>query len=486
MSSEKNKHIQRDQYRDHLATVNEQGGRNWIYPKKPSGRYYKARNIVAMFLLAFFFAGPFIEINGHPLLMINIIERQFVIFGVAFWPQDLHLLVFGMLTFIVGVVLFTAIFGRLFCGWACPQTIFMEMVFRRIEYWIEGDSSAQIRLNRAPWTTEKIIKKGSKHAIFYTMAFLISNLFLAYVIGKDAWFELITDPPSEHLAGLSSMIIFSGVFYGVFAFMREQVCHFVCPYGRMQSVMLDNNSINVMYDHVRGESRAKVGDRHKIETRKATLADLGFGEETSFGDCIDCVQCVKVCPMGIDIRNGTQLECVHCTACIDACDDIMDKIDKPRGLIRYSSENAIRKEQRKIITPRVLGYCGVMLVLLVTFVTLMTLRSDLETTILRERGTLYQELPNDRFSNIYTIKVINKTFDEIEYELELIEPAGEIVSLGSISSIPGQSLTEGRFMVQLSKEDLNGLQTELTFAVLLDGEQIETIKTGFLGPSDLN
>lgn len=484
MSTEKKRRIDKTQYRDHLATVNEQGGRNWIYPKKPSGRYYKARNIVALFLLAFFFSGPFIEINGHPLLMINILERQFVIFGVAFWPQDLHLLVFGMLTFIVGIVLFTAIFGRLFCGWACPQTIFMEMVFRRIEYWIEGDSNDQIRLNRAPWNAEKIFKKGSKHAIFYSMAFLISNLFLAYVIGKDAWFQLVTDPPSQHVAGLSSMIIFSGVFYGVFAFMREQVCHFVCPYGRMQSVMLDNNSINVMYDYIRGESRAKIGDRNKIETRKATLADLGFSEEAQFGDCIDCNQCVKVCPMGIDIRNGTQLECTHCTACIDACDDIMDKIDKPRGLIRYSSENAIKQEQRKVITPRVIAYSAVMFVLLSVFIVLMTLRSDLETTILRERGTLYQELPDNRFSNIYTIKVINKTFDEIDYELQLISPVGEIVSLGTVSKVSSQSLAEGRFMVQLSKDELDGLQTELTFAILTNGKQIETVKTGFLGPNE--
>ncbi|MBO6525290.1 MAG: cytochrome c oxidase accessory protein CcoG [Balneolaceae bacterium] len=484
MASIDDRRITKDTYRDHLATVNEKGGRNWIYPKKPSGRYYKARNIFALFLLAFFFAGPFIEINGQPLLMINILEREFVIFGVRFWPQDLHLLVFGMLTFIIAVVLFTAIFGRLFCGWACPQTIFMEIVFRRIEYWIEGDASSQIRLNKAPWTTEKILKKASKHAIFYGMAFLISNLFLAYVIGKDAWFELVTDPPSQHLGGLSAMIIFSGVFYGVFAFMREQVCHFVCPYGRMQSVMLDNNSINVMYDYVRGEDRARVGDRKKVEAGKATLADLGFSEDTSFGDCIDCYQCVKVCPMGIDIRNGTQLECVHCTACIDACDHVMDKIDKPRGLIRYSSENAIREKERKIVNPRVIGYSSVLLVLMTTFVVLMSMRSDLETTILREPGTLYQELPGDRFSNIYDIKVINKTFDEVDYELELVSPQGALVSLGNVTSVEGQSISEGRFMVQLSREDLNGLQTELIFQVKSNGEVVETVRTGFLGPAN--
>lgn len=484
MSSEKERLIGKDQFRDRLATVSETGGRNWIYAKKPSGRFYNARTIFSWLLLGFFFSGPFITINGNPLLLVNILERKFVIFGVAFWPQDLHLLVFGMLAFIVFIVVFTAVFGRLFCGWACPQTIFLEMVFRKIEYWIEGDASAQIRLKRAPWNAEKIIKKVSKHGIFYALAFIISNLFLAYIIGKDQLFEIITDPPSEHAGGLTAMIIFSGVFYGVFAFMREQVCHFVCPYGRMQSVMLDNNSINVMYDYVRGEERASVGDRKKVEVGKATLADLGFSENASFGDCIDCYQCVKVCPMGIDIRNGTQLECVHCTACIDACDDIMDKIDKPRGLIRYSSENIIRGEETKVFTPRVIGYSAILVILLSVFITLLTMRSDLETTILRQRGTLYQTLPNDVYSNIYELKIINKTFDEMEYELRLLAPEGELVPLGIMETVPPQDLAEGRFLIKLPENQLTGLQTELTFGIYVNGEQIETVTSGFIGPAN--
>lgn len=485
-SLEEDRRIDKKQFRDHLATVNEEGKRNWIYPKKPSGRYYKARNAVALLLLAFFFTGPFITINGNPLLLINILERKFVIFGVAFWPQDLHLLVFGMLSFILFIVVFTAIFGRLFCGWACPQTIFMEMVFRRVEYWIEGDAADQIRLNKKPWNFEKIWKKTTKHSVFFAMAFVISNLFLAYIIGKDQLFDIITDPPSEHLAGLSAMIVFSGVFYGVFAFMREQVCHFVCPYGRMQSVMLDNNSVNVMYDYKRGETRASVKDRYKLENRKATLEDLGFSADQSFGDCIDCFQCVRVCPMGIDIRNGTQLECVHCTACIDACDDVMDKINKPRGLIRYSSENAIREEKQKILTPRVAGYSSILVVLLITFITMLTLRTETETSILREPGTLYQELPDNMYSNIYNLRVLNKTFDEIEYELRLENPAGEIISLGAVENVPPQNSAEGRLLVKLSEQDLTGPQTELTFGVYSNGERIETVTSGFLGPSNMN
>ena len=239
-----------------------------------------------------------------------------------------------------------------------------------------------------------------------------------------------------------------------------------------------------MYDFERGEGRAKVGERKKVETGKATLADLGFSEDTTFGDCIDCYQCVRVCPMGIDIRNGTQLECVHCTACIDACDAVMDKIDKPRGLIRYSSYTAIKDKNHKLVNPRVLGYSTVLLILVTVFITLMTTRSSLETTILREPGTLYQELPNNRYSNIYELKVINKTFDPIDYSFELVSPPGEIIQLGSVGTVPGQSLETGRFMVQLDRDDLTGLQTQLTFDVFVDGEKVETVKTGFLGPSN--
>ncbi|MEO1022442.1 MAG: cytochrome c oxidase accessory protein CcoG [Bacteroidota bacterium] len=482
----KERQIGKDEFRDRLATVSATGKRNWIYPKKPKGTFYNARNVVALALLVFFFAGPFITIMGQPLLMINILEREFVLFGMAFWPQDLHVLVFGMLAFVLFVVLFTTVFGRIWCGWACPQTIFMELVFRRIEYWIEGDANEQIRLNKSSWNTEKVLKKGSKHAIFYGLSFVISNLFLAYIIGKDALFEIITDPPSEHLGGLSAMIIFSGVFYGVFAFMREQVCHFVCPYGRMQSVMVDNNTINVMYDYSRGETRAKIGDRRKVEAGKATLADLGFADNAEFGDCIDCYQCVQVCPMGIDIRNGTQLECVHCTACIDACDSIMDKIDQPRGLIRYASETGIREGNRKIMTPRTIGYFAVFMVLMSVFVTLMFLRKPVETTILRAPGTLYQTLPNNQYSNIYQIQIINKTFDPMNYELRLLSPQGELVPLGIEEVIDPQTVSDGRFLVKLPADQLQGMETEIQLAIFGNGTEIQTLTTGFLSPSEIN
>lgn len=383
---------------------------------------------------------------------------------------------------IIFIVLFTAVFGRLWCGWACPQTIFMEIVFRRIEYWIEGDMSSQIRLNKSPWNFNKVWRKSLKHSVFFGLSFIISNLFLAYIIGKDALFTIITDPPSEHLAGLTVILIFSGVFYGVFAFLREQVCHFICPYGRMQSVLLDNNSINVMYDYNRGEPRTKVANRDDVGG-KAKLSDLNLSPITDFGDCIECEQCVKVCPMGIDIRNGTQLECVHCTACIDACDTVMEKIDKPLGLIRYSSENSIQTNEKKILTPRVAGYSSILAVLLIIFFTLLSMRPDTETSILRQPGTLFQELPDNRYSNIFEVKAINKTFNELEYELRLENPQGEITSLGLFDVVPAQASASGRILVKLNVEYLNESRTELTFGIYTNGEKIETVTSGFISPA---
>src|SRR5690554_268534 len=300
--------------------------------KKPGGKLFNYRQWFGYSLLAFFIIAPFIKINGEQFLLFNIIERKFVIFGTVFWPQDFHIFVFGMLIFMVFIVLFTVVYGRIWCGWACPQTIFMELIFRRIEYWIEGDANKQRKLNNGPNTTEKIFKKTAKHSIYLLISFLISNLFLSYVIGVDGLYKIITDPVSEHWAGLLSIIVFTLLFYGVFAYVREIVCTHICPYGRLQGVLLDEQSLVVAYNYQRGEPRGhiKKGD-----------------ENDELGDCIDCNLCVQVCPTGIDIRDGLQLECVNCTACIDACDDVMIKINKPTRLIGFYSSKEIEEKATK-------------------------------------------------------------------------------------------------------------------------------------------
>ncbi|MDX5347547.1 MAG: cytochrome c oxidase accessory protein CcoG, partial [Hymenobacteraceae bacterium] len=381
-------------FRDHISTVDEAGKRIWLYPKKPKGKLYNYRKLVSYGLLALLFAGPFLKINGLPVLMLNVVERKFIIFGMIFWPQDFFILLLGFLALIVFIILFTVVYGRVFCGWVCPQTIFLEMVFRRIEYFIEGDYTKQKALDKAAWNTEKIIKRVSKHGIFLLISFVIANLFLAYIIGPEALFKIVTDSPLNHLGGFISLLVFTGLFYGVFAKFREQVCTIACPYGRLQGVMLDKQSIVVAYDYGRGEPRGKL--------RK--------NQERTIGDCIDCNQCVQVCPTGIDIRNGAQqLECINCTACIDACNDIMRMIDKPEGLIRYATEESIEKGIKWKANTRMYAYTAVLVVLVGALATLLLTRSNVEATVMRAQGQLYQLTDNGHVRNLYNISLINKT-----------------------------------------------------------------------------
>ncbi|MCX6295888.1 MAG: cytochrome c oxidase accessory protein CcoG, partial [Bacteroidetes bacterium] len=369
----------KESFRDSIATINKDGDRAWIYAQKPKGKLYNLRSLLSVVYLIVFFSLPFIKVSGEPLFLANIQERKFILFGAIFWPQDLFLFVLGMLTFILFIILFTVVFGRIFCGWACPQTVFMEMVFRKIEYWIEGDASHQKILNKKNWDAEKIIKKSSKLSVFYLVSFLITNTFLAYIISMDQVLDLYKQGLYQNLGTFISLVIFTFIFFLVYLRFREQVCIVVCPYGRLQGVLLDRNSIIVAYDYIRGETRGKF---KKNETR-------------TIGDCIDCEQCVKVCPTGIDIRNGTQLECINCTACSDACDHMMGSVGLPKGLIRFDSENGIANNQKLKITSRMMAYSAVLVLLLGILVTLLVSRTDVETTIMRTPGMLYQEQPNN-------------------------------------------------------------------------------------------
>ncbi len=457
-------------YRDSIRSIAEDGKRAWVFAKKPSGRFTRAREVVAVFLLGLFFAGPFLTVNGQPVLLLNILERKFIVFGMAFFPADFHLLALGGLSLLLSLVLFTAIYGRIWCGWACPQTIFMEMVFRRIEYFIEGDRSSQIRLDKQAWNREKVTKKVIKHGVFFGLSFVIANLFLSYIIGKDALWTIITDPIAEHWVGLVSITIFSIVFYLVFARFREQVCHFACPYGRHQSVMVDEDSLSVAYDFKRGEQRANPKERFANKT-------------TAYGSCIDCHECVRVCPMGIDIRNGIQLECTHCTACIDACDSIMDKIEEPRGLIRYASLNGIKTGKKTFLTPRIIAYTGVLTVVLSLFIVFFSMRSETQSIILRTPGVLYGQLEGARYSNMYSITVLNKTFDSMPVQIKLLSPAdGDIRTIGDFTNLDPQTIKEGRFLLILPASSLTGPSTQVEFAVMSGDVELERIQSSFIGP----
>ncbi|MEM6377817.1 MAG: 4Fe-4S dicluster domain-containing protein [Bacteroidota bacterium] len=494
-------------FRDKIATVNEHGKRNWIYPKKPKGKFYNWRSYVSYALLIFLFGTPFVKIGGTPLLLFNVLERKFILFGITFMPQDFHLFVLAMLTLIVFIILFTVVWGRLFCGWVCPQTIFMEMVFRKIEYWIEGDANAQKRLNKAPWTTKKMFKKALKQVIFFSISVLIANTFLAYIIGIEEVIKIATEPVQMHLGGFIAMLTFSSAFYFVFSYMREQVCIAICPYGRLQGVLLDANSIVVHYDTVRGEPRGKIRKNRKVKSNPVSSIQQSVGQaatsvatveaeplaaganpieqvQNSLGDCIDCKLCIHVCPTGIDIREGTQLECINCTACMDACDEVMIKVNRDPGLIRYDSYNGIMEGRKKLFTTRVKAYTVVLAVLLIVNGFLLGSRTNVETLLLRTPGTLFYPVNDDpgKIKNLYNYQIINKTQEEFPVEFKLMNIEGTIDWVGKEPSTRAGEISEGALFITLGKDDLTGRKNKIVVGVFSEGEQIDKVKTNFLGP----
>lgn len=463
-------------FRDSIGTIDDSGKRNFIFPKKPKGKFYNYRNYVSWVLLFFMFASPFIKIKGNQFLLFNVIERKFHIFGFPFWPQDFHLLVISMLVSVVFIILFTVVFGRIFCGWMCPQTIFMEFVFRKVEYFIEGDRTKQIKLHKQPWNVEKIRKRLSKWFVFFIISFVISNVFLAYIIGSDEILQYITEGPSEHISTLINLLVFTLIFYFIFAWFREQVCIIVCPYGRLQGVLLDNKSINVAYDFVRGEGE----NGRKIIRKEENRDELGLG------DCIDCEQCVQVCPTGIDIRNGTQLECINCTACIDACDEIMDRIGFDTGLIRYASEDDIEKKEKFKFNARLKAYSAILTILVGVFITMLFLRNDIEATILRLPGQTFKTT-NTSVKNIYTVKLINKTTENIDnIEIKLLSHKGEVNIVGGMLKVKKQDLKEGTLFIEINKKDLLSSKEKLKIGIYSNGKLIETTITNFSGPIKIN
>lgn len=460
----------RNSFRDQLATIDSKGKRLWVFAKKPKGKLTTYRNIVGIFLLALLIAGPFLKINGQAFLLLNFIDRKIVILGMQFWPQDFHLFFLAMLALFVFIILFTVTYGRVWCGWTCPQTIFLEIIFRRIEYWIEGSARDQKILAKQKWNFEKIRKKALKHIVFYAISFFIANIFLAYIIGIEELREIVTDDPANHIASLVTMIIFSGIFYFIFSYFREQVCTIVCPYGRLQGVLLDRNSIVVAYDYKRGEARGPLSKGDE-------------GETTIQGDCIDCMQCVQVCPTGIDIRNGTQLECINCTACIDACNSTMKAVKKPKGLIRYASEKMIAEGTKMKFNVRTIFYSVVLVLLLGLISMLFFQRADVETTILRAPGMLYQKQADGRLSNLYNIKLLNKTDSDMPVELELISHPGEIKIIGDEIIVSKQSISEIVVFVYLDKEDMTGSMETIKIGIYSGDQLLEEIETSFIGPN---
>jgi cytochrome c oxidase accessory protein FixG len=455
-------------FRDQLYNTDESGRRIGFFPKRPSGRYYTARTYVSIALLLIFFGLPWIKLNEQPFFMLNVLERKFIFFGATFWPQDFLLVALLIVTFAVFVFLFTAVLGRIWCGWACPQTIFLEMVYRRIEYWIEGDAPAQRRLNASDWGWEKIWKRSLKQGIFLLIAWWVSHTVLAFLLGMDTVLDYMRHSPAQHPVLFAVVLINTGVFYLVFSWFREQACIYMCPYGRLQGVLLDNDSLVIHYDHQRGEPRGKLKKNEP---------------DASLGDCIDCRQCVAVCPTGIDIRHGTQLECVNCTACIDACDDIMDKIKRPRGLIRYASHNQIVTGKGFRLTGRAYLYIAVLAVFFITFLVLLLTGGDMKTTLLRSPGQTYTMTQSGNVTNLFTLNILNKLDHPRTFTFKLPETTGSVTALGAATiSVPAHGQTQANLIVELPPSELKGLSFDVKIDMVENGAVKRTLKTRFNGP----
>ncbi|TJZ50783.1 cytochrome c oxidase accessory protein CcoG [Sphingobacterium olei] len=443
--------------------------RQWIYVKKLSGKLYNYRQGVGYSLLLFLFVAPFVRVDGNPFLMFNIIERKFSIFGNIFYPQDLHIFVFGSLIILVSIVLFTVVYGRVWCGWVCPQTIFMELVFRRIEYWIEGDWQRQKKVNEGASTDLRAWKKMLKQTIFLAISFFISNIFLAYIIGTDALFQIMNDPVDQHVGGFVSIIIFTLLFYVVFAYVREIVCTTICPYGRLQGVLLDDRSLTVAYDEKRGEPRGRLRTEEDLDEQK--------------GDCIDCKLCVHVCPTGIDIRNGIQLECVNCTACIDACDTVMEKINKPKRLIGfYSMAEVEDKANFKKNNTRSLFYTVILALLMGIFGYMIFSRAIIGTSLLRATGSTYQTRPDGTISNLYTLELMNKSGKEITFELVPENPELQLQLVNKIERLQKDGMAKMSFFLIGRREHISKYKTNVNVNVISEGKVVEKMKTTFIAP----
>lgn len=461
--------FQETSFRDRPSTFGKDGKRVWLFPKMPKGKLYNIRRIIAWTLLIFFYAAPFLKMNGDPIIFLNFLQRKFVLFGNTFYPQDFHLLVLAIITLVVFVVLFTVIYGRVFCGWVCPQTVFLEFLYRPIEYLIDGNSEKQKEMAMQELDAIKFLKRVLKHSIYLIISFTTILTFVSYVTGIEKLGEITAGWPKQNLGLLMGVMVFAGIHYFVFAWFREQVCTVVCPYGRLQGVMLDVNTILVAYDYKRGEPRRNA------EIRKS-----------DHGDCINCFSCVAVCPTGIDIRNGTQLECINCTSCIDACNSVMKKIKKPSGLIRFASEKSISEGKSIKFNARVIAYSAVLIALLSVLTYLFTVRGDVETTITRSPGTMFQEYGADNFSNLYDLQMVNKTNSEVSFELKLLSPEGEILMMGDPLKIEKGEIAKRNLLIVLKKENVKSSNSHLEIGIFENGKMIEKISSSFVGPNALD
>ncbi|MGB0259326.1 MAG: cytochrome c oxidase accessory protein CcoG, partial [Coraliomargarita sp.] len=451
--------------RESLTTINRDGSRNYLHPADANGVFTVARRLFAFVLIGIYFGLPWIPINGHPAVFLNVLDRRFHLFGLTFATQDLWMTFFLITGLGFSLFFLTALFGRLWCGWACPHSVFLEQVYRRIERWIDGDATARKKLDKQEWGPEKITKRLIKHGIYVVISMIIAHFFLAYFISIPELYHWMRTSPTEHWEAFVFVFIASAIIYFNFSWFREQLCLVICPYGRLQSALIDDDSIVIGYDEGRGEPR-------------------GPAKKEGVGDCVDCTRCVQVCPTGIDIRQGLQMECIGCANCIDACDTIMDKLGRDKGLIRYDSLNGLKGQKKRLLRPRIFLYFALMLVGATAFTLSASRIRSANLNVVRMQGLPY--IVNDEtVRNQFMARIINKTSSTQNYQIvtssevftdytvQLSEDQTAIKTMGEevrpVIITVDRSVYQGSFPLDIS------ILNE-------DGKTIMTRKIEFLGP----
>jgi cytochrome c oxidase accessory protein FixG len=461
-----------------LSTMHKDGKRRWLYPTLSKGNLYLRRKILGWLLIVLFFGLPVAKIGGQPAMFLDIIHRRFVLFGKTFYATDTIILWLFGLTILLIIAAVTAVFGRVWCGWACPQTVYMEFIFRPIDRLIEGKESARRKLDEGPWTGEKIAKKGAKLVVYTLIAAAMAHSFVAYFVSWDQLLVWMQSSPATHWGFFLMMAITTALVVFDFYYFREQMCTIACPYARIQSVLQDRDSMIVSYDSKRGEPRGRR------KRGKADEGEVKLVVPAAQGDCIDCGACVRTCPTGIDIRNGLQMECIGCTQCIDACDAIMISVKQPVGLIRYTSENALEGKPTRILRPRVGLYMGLMALVGTLFTLALTSAGGLEVEIFRAPGAPFAALPTGEVSNRVKIRVHNRTDLAQDVRVELVEPEGarvQIVGPPTLTLTPGQMKREEAWVV-IPKAAFKDGQVRGRFRVGSGPQLVEEIPFTLLGP----
>ncbi len=462
---------------DVLTTLTREGRRRWMYPVPSKGKHTRRRRLVAGVLIFLYLALPVIRLGGKPAVLLDFIHREFALFGIVFYPTDTVLLMLLLILLILTTVFVTALLGRVWCGWACPQTVYLEFVFRPIERLIEGREHVRLRRNEGPLSWDKAWRKGLKYLIFTAISLVLAHTFVAYFVGWEQLLLWMQRPPTQHWGFFVLMAITTGLVVFDFAYFREQMCTITCPYARMQSVLVDPDSLIVSYDPSRGEPRAQ-------RSRKR-LAQEAAGIIPPAGDCIDCGACVRTCPTGIDIRDGLQMECIACTQCIDACDAIMDRIGKPPGLIRYTSEHALTGKKSRVLRPRTLTYAALLVVLSALFLIALTGRHDFDVDVGRSVGDPYTVLPDQRIANRLRFRVRNQTAEPSSFTVEVAAPAGaELRAVGTLpmALAPGEMKRIETWVLLPPGAFLSG-ETEGRFRLIFGNGSFEEITFPLLGPS---